>query len=798
MAERSRYVLMMFRLFLSLAMALLTVAASAVPASGLPVTYNGIAADGHLALFSTAEQMVPGDTDNQRDVFVREMDETLGEYVTREVSIGPAGGNDAQPVQYDGVSSDGERVFFSTKEGLVASDKDGQEDIYLRNLETNATTLVSQRDGSCGAEGCGAPAAGAGFVAGGVVPSGARAFFATTEKLSPDDDDGALDVYMRDLGGGETILISQGDSSCAGSNCGSGSQAAIFKKASEDGEAVFFTSTEELVAGDGDEGVDIYERDLEADSTVLVSAPGTCPAGLPAGQNCDPAFRGASSDGSHVFFESNEQISGDSDTSQDVYDWSGSSPAALVSTGPSGGGGAPNAAYAGSSGTGDAVYFETSEQVDPAADTDALQDVYRRSGGGTTLISTGPESRNGPQPASFEWASPDGSSSAAIFSTTEALTPTDTDSVQDLYQRSGGETTLLSTGPESREGPASASFEGASDDGSHVYFRTAEALLGEDEDAIGDIYLRAGGETALISSGAIGGNGSFSAGLYGVSTGGSMAFFVTRERLATDDDFLNEEDVYSWTAPKSPGSSAKTLLVSVKNSGELVLGPPPPFLEGTNPATSGETTEPRILGQAEAGAAIKIYTSSTCSGEPVPPGGSAEELSGAGIPVTVAAGTKTTFYATAELDGVVSPCSNGVSYTQKTPEPPVEEGGPGGGGGPTGGGGGTGGTSSGGTGGFGGANKGNGFAYVTPQTLITFGPASKTRKRKVVFRFSDATGQPGTNFVCKLDRRRWKGCGSPTRWAKLKPGRHVFAVKAVNAIGAWDDQPAKRAFKVVK
>jgi Tol biopolymer transport system component len=789
----------MSHLLLSLSAALLVTVAAAAPAGALPVTYDGIAADGHLALFSTTEQMVPGDTDSQRDAYVRSKDATLGEYVTREVSIGPAGGNDAQPVQYDGVSSDGKKVFFSTKEGLVASDKDGQEDIYMRNLETNATTLVSQRDSSCATEGCSGPAAAAGFVPGGIVSSGERVFFATTEKLSSEDGDNELDVYMRNMTSGHTVLISQGDSSCAGSGCGNGPHAAIFKKASEDGEKVFFTSDEGLVAGDGDGNTDIYERNLlETDSTVLVSAPGACPAGLPAGQNCDPNFRGASNDGSHVFFESNEQLSGgDSDTSQDVYDWSGTGPASLVSTGPSGGNGVPNASFAGASGTGSAVYFETSEPLDPTNDTDTARDVYKREGGATTLVSTGPESRNGPQPASFEWASPDGSSSAVLFSTTEALTSGDTDTVQDLYKREGGATTLVSTGPESRNGPANASFEEASNDGSRVYFTTVEALLGEDEDTKADVYLRSGGETMLVSTGSVGGNGEFSAGLDGISADGSMAFFVTRERLAADDDFLKEEDLYSWSAPKTPSSSAKTLLVSVKNAGELMLGPPPPFLEGTSPAGSGETTEPRIMGQAETGALITIYTTSSCSGQAVPPGGSAEELAGAGIPVTVAPGTTTTFYATAEVGGIVSPCSNGVSYTQATPEPPpppseegtLNEGGTTAGG-TTGG--------SGGKGAGGGSGNGHGFAFVTPQTRITFGPASKTRKRKVIFRFADSTEQPGTKFLCKVDRKHWKECGSPERLKRLSLGRHVFEVKAINAAGTAELASQKRAFKVVR
>lgn len=771
----------------------LVVAILATSASALPATYDGIAADGHLALFSTAEQMVPGDTDHEQDVYVRAKDAVLGEWVTREVSIGPLGGNDAYMAQYDGVSSNGSKVFFSTKEPLVPADGDRREDVYMRDLNTNTTTLVTQGDSSCSGEGCGNGAADASFVPGGLVPSGERLFFATTEKLSAADGDNSLDIYMRNLASGKTVLVSQGDSSCAGSNCGNGIQPAIFEQASADGEKVFFTSTEGLVAGDKDGRVDIYERDLGSETTKLVSAAGTCPPSLPAGQNCDPTFGGASSDGSHVFFESDERISeADEDSSQDVYDWSGSGPAALASTGPSGGNGAPNATYSGTSGATGAVYFETSEALDPAVDKDTEQDVYVRAEGATKLVSTGSESRNGPAPASFQWASPDGSSPAVIFSTTEALEPQDTDTSADVYERNGGTTTLISTGPEGGNGASSSAFAQASHDGSHVFFVTAEPLIEEDEDESADLYLRSGGETALVSTGPIGGNGSFSAGLHGVSSDGSQAFFVTRERLTVDDDFANEDDVYSWSLGKSAGSPPSTLLVSVKNSTELVLGPPPPFLEGTSPASPAETTEPSIFGQAEAGATITIYTNSSCSGESVPPGGDAEELAGSGIPVSVAPGAKTTFYATAELEGIVSPCSNGVSYTQETvvPPPPPKEGGGG-----TGGGSGSGG----GIDGFGNGNLNgqSGPTFVTPETTITFGPASKTRKHKVIFRFSDATGQPGTNFVCKLDRHHWKGCGSPKRLKKLALGRHVFAVKAVNQVGVWD-APVKRAFKVVR
>jgi len=293
----------------------------------------------------------------------------------------------------------------------------------------------------------------------------------------------------------------------------------------------------------------------------------------------------------------------------------------------------------------------------------------------------------------------------------------------------------------------------------------------------------------LVSGGQIGGNGAFSAGLRGVAVDGSRVFFTTQERLAVDDDFSAEQDVYAWTA-------AGTLLVSVENSPDLVIGPPPPTLERTTPASPNQSTTPAIVGQAAAESLVKIYKSSDCSGEPVAQG-TAAQLASPGLTVSapVAPGSTTSFRATAEAEGVVSACSAAISYKQEDPAPPPEEesGGDtsGGGGSPTGGGS---------TGGKTGKTPGgkNSFEYVVPQVKITFGPAFKTRLRRPVFRFADLTGQPGTRYFCRVDKKQWKGCSSPFKLRKQKLGRHVFAVKAVNAVGTPGARALKRAFKVVR
>jgi len=789
---------------LGAAMFMTAVALALVPSAALaaPASYNGISADGKIAIFSTSEQMVPGDTDPTIDIFERIFEPGVGEYVTRQVSIGPFGGNDTLPATFDGISGDGSEVFFSTRERLVSADKDRKVDIYVRNLVENRTYLASQGT-NCGAE-CGNGLADANFVPNGVPFEGGRVFFATTESLSPADGDEEQDIYVHDMQTGATALVSAADSTCLKPKCGNLANTAQFQGTDLAGDKAFFTTNESLVEADDDTSSDIYERDLVSAETLLVSGEGTCPGAL----NCNPTFRAASPDGSHVFFESNEQFGTDSDSSQDVYDWSGGEPT-LASVGPSGANGSGNAIFSGSSSDGSAVYFETDDPLDPAGDTDAKQDIYVRAGGTTELVSAGEEGLGNEElPATFEWASRIGATAAVFFSTREQLTGADHDNALDVYKRSGGVTTLVSTGPEGGNGGVDSFFEGASQDGSKVIFSTAETLLSEDEDSSTDIYMSAATGTTLVSAGQIGGNNAFPAEFRAVSDDGGHVFFNTQERLAVNDDFAGEEDVYGWSA-------GGALLVSAKNAADLVLGPPPPALEGTNPPSPNPSTTPVIFGQANAGAAIKIYATFDCSGEPVASGSAEQLANGLAVEVPVALGSTTTYRATAEAEGVVSACSSPISYRQEDPSSP--------GGGETGTGGGEGGESegsdqngAGGQVGSGGASSGggggggvvggssggqtpkhDGIAYVAPLVRITFAPGAKTRQRRPVLRFEDAVEQPGTQFFCKVDKQRWAGCSSPIKLKKLKLGRHVFSLKAVNAVGMSGGGVLKRSFKVV-
>jgi hypothetical protein len=775
------------RLLAAVLCALAGGAIAAPDAGAAPARYEGTSTDGGVVVFSTAEALVNGDADGRRDVLERSFDSVVGEYVTRLVSLGPIGGNQAHDANFAAISGDGSRVFFSTAERLVPADGDSSVDLYLRDLEENTTTLISQGASICSGS-CGNGAQTASFVGGGLAAGGNRVFFATAEKLSDADGDAVSDVYMRDVEAGATVLVSRGDPACAG--CGDGGRPAFFADASVDGTKAVLISDEGLVSGDVDSEDDLYRRDLGLDQTVLISVPGNCPGTL----DCSPVFGGVSDDGSHVFFETKDQIQGaDTDESSDLYDWSGGTPA-LASTGPDGGNGAFHVTFAGNSGDGESAFFHTDEKLVQPDDEDSLQDVYERQEGSVTaLVSKGPQSGVASS-ATLRAVAGAGSALRAFFITGESLVSLDTDGQQDAYERSAGETTLVSRGGTDCEGsgcgngPEDANLADASDDGLHALFVTDEQLVETDTDSYQDIYERSGGQTILVSAGPVGGSGPFPTKKVGISGDGSKVYFETSERLTVNDDFLEEDDVYGR-------SEAGTLLESIGNDPNLEIGPPAPKLQSTNPASPGESTTPKILGQSAVSTDIKIYKTANCSGEQAldpsgePAGGSSEELVTTGIQVVVPAGSTTTFYATAEAEGFISPCSTGISYTQQAAEPPPPPPGGGSGGGDDGKG--------------GGSKKGRpkfhsgGIPFVTPETRITFGPAFKTRRRKVVFRFFDATGQPGTRFICRIDRRRWGSCDSPKRLRRLGRGRHTFRVKAVNAAGTWEDGQTRRRFKVV-
>lgn len=776
-------------LLLTLAAALmLTASASAAPA------YKGSSSNGQVVFFETDEQLVPGDTDAKRDVYERSYDADPGieSFVTREISLGPAGGNDAFNATFERASAVGTVVFFSTDEALVEADVDRRSDVYMRNMATGTTTLVSIGEAAC-SPACGNGTMDAGFA--GANSGGTRVFFVSEERLAAADTDSSADIYVRDLSDETTALVSAGGSSCSPA-CGNGAFDVALRGIPAGGSHVYFTTAEPLTSADTDSVVDIYSRDLAGEATTLASQGGSgCAPACGNGPEV-PVFQGSSQDGSRVFFSTDEPLVGaDQDSATDIYARDlPAGPTRLISGGTSS---TQTASFAAVSANGSDVFFTTAESL-LSEDEDAANDVYEWTGGTLTLVTSAAcASACG---ATFAAVSSD--AGTVLFSTAGRLDAEDTDSSVDIYsqQVGGGPPLLVSRGSgcgPCGNGAFDARFDRASADASHVVFTSTEVLSAEDDDTEDDIYARdvSTEATSLVTTSPSFcplKKGNCGATFVDASAGGDRVFFTTVERFTLDDGD-NEVDVYERFLAPDPADDV-TRLVSTGNSPDLELGPPAPELEATSPGSPGASTTPKIIGTAAAGATVKIYTTANCSGEPVAHG-TASQLTSPGIGVTVGAGQNAKFRATAEAEGFVSLCSSPISYTQQDPSS-------GGGGNESGSGGGSGG---GGTPPALGATKkvstlqppSAASSYLTPHTRITFAPAAKTRKRNPVFRFVDLTGQIGTRFSCKLDRSAWKRCSSPLRLKRLGRGPHLLEIKAVNAVGAPEPRPATRRFKVV-
>jgi len=102
---------------------------------------------------------------------------------------------------------------------------------------------------------------------------------------------------------------------------------------------------------------------------------------------------------------------------------------------------------------------------------------------------------------------------------------------------------------------------------------------------------------------------------------------------------------------------------------------------------------------------------------------------------------------------------------------------------------------SGGGGGGGASNGGGNPPDTTPPTVkITKAPKAKSASTTAKFKFK--ANEAGSTFQCKFDKGKFKICRSPKTYKKLKPGKHVFRVRATDKAGNVS-KPATRKFKVL-
>lgn len=478
-----------------LVLALLPLSASAGPAEDeggafdfADYLFMDASDDGKRIVFSTPLRLAPNDKDANFDLYLRSGKRT------RLISIGPAGGNgpfdatiaglnlfadDFDPVEEDlvsfmAVSADGKSVLFETAEPLTAADQDTSVDLYRR--ADGVTTLVSTGLASdvdaLAADGVGAS------------EDHTRVFFnvgGVSYERSPNGTKQLEGEFRGASADGRRVFTEPG-----------------FVGASRDGRRVFFVTEAALSGADLDSSADIYER--FQGRTKLISQG---PAG--GKREKTPTFLAASEDGSRVFFATEERLVREDDASgifgRDLYERKGSTTTLVSEAETKLADSCCRLLQFGDiSADGKHVLF-TSDEPLTADDRDTSRDVFEFFGGRTTKVSEGPtggNDRDFPDPRFFD-VSADGS--RIVFGANEPLTKDDRDGrIFDLYQREGGNTTLLSTGPAAgAKGRFFPFFDGASRDGRRVFFDTLERLTRDDRDRDFDLYERVGNRTALLS-----------------------------------------------------------------------------------------------------------------------------------------------------------------------------------------------------------------------------------------------------------------------------------------------------------
>ena len=502
-----------------------------------------------------------------------------------------------------GISGDGTRVTFSTAEPLVAEDQDSKADLYQRSGTT--TTLLTDGPGA----GPDAEADAFGFV----NRDGTRALFATTEALLPEDGDTRQDVYERTSGG--LTLVSDRVQAGADADTTTSNASPTAGGWSADGSHVYFVTREQIVDEDDDDSADVYQR-VGTTTTLLTDRQQS----TADEEKAIDLVAFPSADGSHFFFSTDEAlVAADGDSNDDVYERTGGTTLLVsdrIKAGPDAAANAGLVTTIPPSPDGLRVTFITNEEL-LDQDNDGLSsqtfDTYQRSGGTTTMLSDRvrpgtDEARN----AIALRASVD-NTKVVIFSF-EQLTSEDGDDTQDAYLWSGGTPVLISGRVQPGPGSASVTPGGISQDGSRVFFMTIEPIVAGDTDTSSDLYEWSGGVTSIVSDrGDATQDAEVASGIPHISADGTRVYLSTTEQLsATDTDSVN--DVFLANAGPPPpddgggddggGGGGKT------PDPAPAPAPPPP---GPPPFTPPGAPGPPVLAPAPpASAFIKLPSARRC------------------------------------------------------------------------------------------------------------------------------------------------------------------------------------------
>ena len=207
-------------------------------------------------------------------------------------------------------SASGDRMAFDSAATNLAPGTTPGVNIFVRDVVADTTTLASRATGASGAPADGESSDPALSGDGRFV-----AFRSSADNLFTEDDNGSLNIFVRDLVAGTTTLVSR----ASGAGGAGGDDDSQRPDISADGRYVVFQSDADNLAPAADDAfTNIFVRDLVANTTRLVSrAPGRGGAGA----NGDSSFPYISASGARVAFQSgaNNLSAEDGDAFQNIF-----------------------------------------------------------------------------------------------------------------------------------------------------------------------------------------------------------------------------------------------------------------------------------------------------------------------------------------------------------------------------------------------------------------------------------------------------------------------------------------------
>ena len=265
--------------------------------------YPSISADGRFVAFmSLASNLFDDDTNWNWDVFVH--DRQTGE--TKHISAPLAGtGETSDMSAFPSISADGNDVaFFSEDFNLVSRDTNNAGDVFVHNLQTGVTELVSVSSNKTQGNGSSE------------YPSISKdgryvAFHSDADNLIVGDTNGFTDVFVRDRVDGVTTRVS------VSSTGQQGNGRSVYPAISADGRYVaFYSYASNLVDGDDNSTWDVFVHDRQTGVTERIAAANTISDWL---TNSEPAP--ISANGRFVAFVTNAAglVDGDNNESPDVF-----------------------------------------------------------------------------------------------------------------------------------------------------------------------------------------------------------------------------------------------------------------------------------------------------------------------------------------------------------------------------------------------------------------------------------------------------------------------------------------------